>query len=74
MAAYKKTAAAIAKLSPEEYRLTQQSGTERPGAGAVSTTRNQALMSILSQVNHCRIVRQMVEQGYGKYLNQVDDI
>jgi peptide-methionine (R)-S-oxide reductase len=35
MAAYKKTQAAIAKLSPEEYRVTQQSGTERPGTGAL---------------------------------------
>jgi peptide-methionine (R)-S-oxide reductase len=35
MAAYKKTEAAIAKLSPEEYRVTQQSGTERPGSGAL---------------------------------------
>lgn len=35
MAAYKKTEAAIAKLSPEEYRVTQQSATERPGTGAL---------------------------------------
>src|SRR5262249_21273762 len=35
MAAYKKTEAAIGKLSPEEYRVTQQSGTERPGTGAL---------------------------------------
>jgi len=35
MAAYKKTEAAIAKLSPEEYRVTQQSETERPGTGAL---------------------------------------
>jgi len=35
MAAYMKTDAAIAKLSPEEYRVTQQSGTERPGTGAL---------------------------------------
>lgn len=35
MAPYKKTEAAIAKLSPEEYRVTQQSGTERPGSGAL---------------------------------------
>ena len=33
MAAYKKTEAAIAKLSPEEYRVTQQSAIERPGTG-----------------------------------------
>ena len=35
MATYKKTEAAIAKLSPEEYRVTQQSETERPGTGAL---------------------------------------
>src|SRR5262249_13815132 len=35
MAAYKKTEAAIAKLSPEEYRVTQQNRTERPGTGAL---------------------------------------
>ncbi|MEP5728587.1 MAG: peptide-methionine (R)-S-oxide reductase MsrB [Sulfitobacter sp.] len=33
MATYEKTAEAIAALSPEEYRVTQQSGTERPGTG-----------------------------------------
>ena len=35
MAAYQRTDAAIAGLSPEEYRVTQQSGTERPGTGAL---------------------------------------
>jgi peptide-methionine (R)-S-oxide reductase len=35
MAGYKKTEAAIAGLSPEEYRVTQQSATERPGTGAL---------------------------------------
>jgi peptide-methionine (R)-S-oxide reductase len=30
MAEYKKTADAIARLSPEQYRVTQQSATERP--------------------------------------------
>lgn len=34
MGTYKKDAAAIAKLTPEQYRVTQESGTERPGTGA----------------------------------------
>ncbi len=31
--AYEKNPAAIAKLSPEQYRVTQQNGTEPPGTG-----------------------------------------
>nr|WP_281502690.1 peptide-methionine (R)-S-oxide reductase MsrB [Aliiroseovarius sp. F47248L] len=30
---YEKSADAIAKLSPEQYRVTQENGTERPGSG-----------------------------------------
>ncbi len=33
MAHYSKTEAAVAALSPEQFRVTQQSGTERPGTG-----------------------------------------
>ena len=33
MAEYLKTPQAISRLSPEQYRVTQQSGTEHPGTG-----------------------------------------
>src|SRR5713101_9287918 len=34
MQTYKKTPEALSKLSPEQFRVTQQSGTEYPGTGA----------------------------------------
>jgi peptide-methionine (R)-S-oxide reductase len=33
MTNYRKTAEAVAALSPEQYRVTQKAGTERPGTG-----------------------------------------
>ena len=35
MSDYRKTAEAIAKLTPEQYRVTQEGATERPGTGAL---------------------------------------
>ena len=33
MSGYRKNPEAISRLSPEQYRVTQQNGTERPGTG-----------------------------------------
>ncbi len=33
MSTYRKTPEALARLSPEQYRVTQESGTEAPGSG-----------------------------------------
>jgi len=33
MPAYQKTAEAVARLTPEQFRVTQRSGTEAPGSG-----------------------------------------
>ncbi|MXP65372.1 peptide-methionine (R)-S-oxide reductase MsrB [Roseomonas sp. M0104] len=35
MNTYRKTPEAVAALNPEQYRVTQQNGTERPGTGAL---------------------------------------
>lgn len=35
MTSYRRSPEAIAALTPEQYRVTQESGTERPGTGAL---------------------------------------
>lgn len=35
MSTYRKTPEALARLTPEQYRVTQESGTEAPGTGAL---------------------------------------
>ncbi len=35
MDAYRKTDEALAALTPEQFRVTQKNGTERPGTGAL---------------------------------------
>lgn len=39
MTEYKKTSEAVAALTPEQYRVTQQSGTEPPGSGELLDNR-----------------------------------
>ena len=35
MSEYRKTSEAVSALTPEQFRVTQESGTERPGTGAL---------------------------------------
>ena len=39
MTTYRKAPEAVARLSPEQYRVTQQSGTEAPGSGELLDNR-----------------------------------
>jgi peptide-methionine (R)-S-oxide reductase len=49
MSAFRKTPEALARLSPEQYRVTQQSGTEAPGTGELLDNREPGIyVDILS--------------------------
>jgi hypothetical protein len=50
---YQRDPAAIARLSPEQYRVTQQSGTETPGTGESTTRRSRVSKSTLCRANRC---------------------
>ena len=43
MTQYAKTEAAITKLTPEQYRVTQQNGTERPFSGVYTDNKAQGI-------------------------------
>lgn len=43
MTAYTKSDDAIAALTPEQYRVTQKSGTERPGTGALLNNKERGI-------------------------------
>ncbi len=73
--------AAIARLTPEQHRVTQQSGTEMPGTGAylhnkepgiyVDIVSGESLGRARTEVRSAH--GDMEKEGYGAYLNQVGD-
>ena len=56
---FRRDAGAIRTLSPERYRVTQQNGTEATGTG-------EAALRFIHR-------DEMEAQGYGAYLDQVED-
>ena len=65
MQQYKKDADAISKLTPEQFRVTQQSGTERPGTGAYLNNKEPGIyVDIVSGSTPVRLNRQF-EWGWG---------
>jgi peptide-methionine (R)-S-oxide reductase len=50
---YAKTEQALSRLTPEQYRVTQQDGTDRRSPVSMSTTRPPGSTPTWSQENHC---------------------
>ena len=65
MPTYKKTPEALSKLTPEQFRVTQQSGTEMPGTGALCTTRSPASTSTSSRASRLFASSDKFESGCG---------
>ena len=53
MTEYKKTKEAIAGLSPEQFRVTQRNGTERPGTGEYLDNKEPAFTSTSCRGSRC---------------------
>ena len=60
MAQYRKTLEAISRLSPEQHRVTQQSGTEHPGTGEYLDNKEPGIyVDIVSGEPIVRLIRQI---------------
>ena len=84
---YRKTAEAVSGLSPEQYSVTQHSNPNAQAQANISTIKSPEFMSMSRRANrgglrYCinssslRFVHRanMEAEGYGAYLNQVEDI
>jgi peptide methionine sulfoxide reductase MsrB len=76
---FSKDPEAIAKLSPDQYRVTQQSATERPGTGEHLYNKEPGIyVDIVSgePLAALRFVHRddMESEGYGDYLSQVEEV
>ena len=65
MADYRKTAEAISRLTPEQYRVTQRNGTKPPAQASISITGSPASMSISFRASPCLPHRTSSKSGCG---------